>query len=393
MVTNSKPKIAQVVCTYPPYRGGMGQVAFEYTKRLRDRGYNVHVFTTRHNELTQDPEYVHRLPSIVQIGNAGVMPSLYKRLSGFDLIHLHYPFFGGAEPVVVRKALGKDQGLVMTYHMDAVADGFKGMIFRAHRRALLPWLIGRVDRVLVSSEDYVKTSDIASLPGVLDRTEIHPFGIDLTRFHPGKEPELFSQLGLRPGVPILLFVGGLDDAHYFKGVPILLEALKQLTSESWQVLIVGNGNLRAGFEETVRLQKMEERIRFVGDVSEEDLARLYRIADIHVFPSTHRAEAFGLVALEAAASGIPTIASNLPGVRTVVQDGSTGLLVTPQSVSELANAVKLLIEQKELRERFGVAARVHAEMHFAWDPLITKLEETYRSVLEQQSKREYVSPL
>ncbi len=118
---NTKPKIAQVVCTYPPYRGGMGHVAFEYTTRLRDRGYNVHVFTTRHREPVSDPEYVHRLSSIVQIGNAGVMPSLYKRIAGFDLVHLHYPFYGGAEPTVIRKSIRHDQGLVMTYHMDAVA--------------------------------------------------------------------------------------------------------------------------------------------------------------------------------------------------------------------------------------------------------------------------------
>ena len=104
----------------------MGNVAFEYTEHLRARGYNVHVFTTRQEEIKDDPRHVHRVPGVINIGNACVLPSLFHRLSGFDLVHLHYPFFGGAEPTIVRKAMRHDQGLVMTYHMDAVATGAKG---------------------------------------------------------------------------------------------------------------------------------------------------------------------------------------------------------------------------------------------------------------------------
>ncbi len=388
-MTERKPTIAHIVCTYPPYRGGMGQVAFEYTQRLRERGYNVHVFTSKHRADVEDPEYVHRLPSVVHFGNAGVMPSLYRRLTGFDLVHLHYPFYGGAEPVIVRKAIRHDQGLVMTYHMDAVAGGLKGALFAAHRRVLLPWIVNRSDRILASSEDYIATSALSEIEGAMDRLEIHPFGIDLGRFRPGTEDVYKKKLGVRMDVPTFLFVGGLDSAHHFKGVPVLIDALKQIVSMPWQVLIVGDGNLRASYEQTVRVQGLSDRVIFLGNISDRDLPCVYRCADVHLFPSTRRAEAFGLVALEAAASGIPTIASSLPGVRTVVQDGSTGLLVPPEDSSELAKSMRLLLEQPELRARFGLAARAHAEQRFAWDPLITKLEQTYRSVLEQQSERKY----
>jgi len=385
---DKKSTIAQVVCTYPPYRGGMGQVAFEYTERLRQRGYNVHVFTSKHHDSRPDPKivdpsYVHRLPSLLHLGNASVMPSLFRRLSGFDLVHLHYPFFGGAEPTIVRKALRHDQGLVMTYHMDAVAGGVRGALFQAHRRMLLPWLVNRTDRILVSSQDYFETSALAQLADIQDRVEIHPFGIDLKRFQP-------DQTAQGP-IPTILFVGGLDDAHHFKGVPVLLEALSKLLSEEWRAVLVGEGHLRSAFEKMARTWGMSERVVFAGNVSDEELPLYYRKADIHVFPSTRRAEAFGLVALEAAASGVPTIASSLPGVRTVVQDGSTGLLVEPENVSALANALKLLLTQNELRLRFGAAARMHAQTNFAWDPLINRLEETYHSVLQQQSAREYTS--
>ncbi len=373
-------KIAQVVCTYPPYRGGMGRVAFEYTERLRARGYDVHVFTPRYQPVEGDPKYVHRVPSPLHVGNAGVVPSLMRRLSGFDVVHLHYPFFGGAEPTIVGKALRPHQSLVMTYHHDPVVQGVRAAIYGAHRRLLFPWLVGRAEKILVSSRDYAESSDLRDVPGALDRVEVMPFGIDLERFHPGKEPGLRAQFGWRDDIPVFLFVGGLDPAHHFKGLPVMLEALAGLGPYPWRCVVVGDGALRATFEANARESAFDERIAFVGNVSDEDLPRYYRMADIHCFPSTERAEAFGIVALEAAASGIPCVASDLPGVRGVVLNGETGLLVPPGNAEELRKAMLLLLEQVDLRHRLGESARRRAEAEFAWDPLMSTLENIYRSV-------------
>ncbi len=366
----------------------MGNVAFDYVERLRERGYNVHVFTIQDHQIEEDARHIHRIPSVLHIGNAGVLPSLFHRLSGFDLVHLHYPFFGGAEPVIVRKAMRPDQGLVMTYHMDAAADGMKGAIFSAHRRLLFPWLVNRVDRILVSSMDYAKSCALAELD-VMDRIEEHPFGVDLERFHPGEEVELRERHGIPHKMPILLFVGGLDAAHAFKGLPQLLEALEDLVEYDWQLVVVGDGGLKETYRALAKNKGIESRVTFTGSVTHEDLPRYYRLASFHLFPSTKRAEAFGLVALEAAASGIPSIASNLPGVRTVVLDGDTGLLVPPGDVDSLKKAILLFLEQVDLRERLGMSARKNAEQKYAWDPLIDRLERTYDSVLGQQSTRHY----
>lgn len=366
----------------------MGNIAHAYVEKLMARGYNCHVFTIKGKELVEDPRHIHRIPGVMQIGNAGVLPSLFHRLSGFDLVHLHYPFFGGAEPVIVRKAIRKDQGLVMTYHMDAAADGVKGAIFSAHRRMLFPWLVNRVDRILVSSLDYASHSALNEL-GVEDRLEEHPFGVDLERFKPGTEDELKEQLMITKKTPVLLFVGGLDAAHAFKGVPEMLQALEKIKQLDWHLVVVGEGNLKESFIATAQQKGLAQKVSFVGSVSNEDLPRYYRLADMHLFPSTKRAEAFGLVAMEAAASGVPSIASNLPGVRTVVLDGDTGLLVPPGNVEELSKAILLLLEQVDLRERLGMSARMQAQQRYAWEPLIDRLEETYQSVLNQETERDY----
>lgn len=370
-------KIAQVVSTYPPYHGGMGNVAFAYTERLRARGENVHVFTPRFEAPPlDDPEYVHRVPSPLSIGNAAVTPSLFKRLSGFDVVHLHYPFFGGAEPAIVRKALRHDQALVVTYHMDTHASGLKGFLFEAHRRALFPWLMARADRILVSSMDYAKNCALTELnvPNAL-LVEL-PFGVDTERFHPGAEPAWRAKLNLGED-PTILFVGGLDSAHAFKGVHVLLEALARLKDVPWKALIVGDGDLRVTYEENARALGLDGRVQFLGSVSNEDLPALYRVSQLHVLPSVSRGEAFGLVALEAAASGVPSVVSDLPGVRSVVLHKETGWRVPAGNAPALGDALRALLSDRGLRENLGLAARARALRDYAWDPLMDRLQQVY----------------
>ena len=366
----------------------MGHVAYEYTQRLRLRGENVHIFTLQLSQSIEDPDYVHRLPPIIHVGNAGVLSSLYKRLSGFDIVHLHYPFFGGAEPVIVRKALRHDQGLCSPI-IWITSHGLRGAIFEAHRRLLFPWLISRADRILVSSEDYLKHCSLQDVPRVLDRVEIHPFGVDLDRFHPGKDEPLRHELNIPVLDPIVIFVGGLDAAHHFKGLSILLEALSKLSHFPWTCVVVGSGALKATYEAQAQQYGIASRVRFVGDLSEEDLPRYYRLANFHVLPSTRRAEAFGMVTLESAASGIPSIVSDLPGMRSVTLHGETGIIVPPENTDELVLALSLFFERPDLCARFGFSARKRAEIAHAWEPLINRLMSTYDSVYQQQSARIY----
>jgi glycosyltransferase involved in cell wall biosynthesis len=374
-------RIAQVSPVYPPDRGGTGAVAFEYTERLRQRGYRVDVFTPRYGHGDAASDHVHRVPALIRVGNAAFLPTLYERLQGYDLVHLHYPFFGGAEPTVLRKALTRAPALVTTYHMDATASGLKGRVFQLHQAVFLPWVLSRSDRVLVSSLDYARHSALAGIRGVVDRVEVHPFGVDLDRFHPGVAPELRAALRIPDEAPVLLFVGGLDPAHHFKGLPVLIDALAAIAGLAWHAVIVGDGASRSGFEDAVGAQGLQARVHFAGNVDDALLPQYYRLADIHLFPSTGAGEAFGLVAAEAAASGVPTIASNLPGVRKVVLDGETGFLTRPGDAANLRNAIAALLQDRDRRTQLGRSARNRAETEFAWDPLIDRLEETYANAL------------
>jgi glycosyltransferase involved in cell wall biosynthesis len=355
----------------------VGRVAQEYAIRLRERGHDIRVFTPCHPDLRDVPDYVTRLPSLIRIGNAAFVPSLARRLDGFDVVHLHYPFFGGVEPVLLRRLLRFPQSLVVSYHMDAVAGGLRGAAFSVHQRILLPQILGRADRVLVSSLDYARSSLFGERIDRLPRVEVHPYGVDLQHFHPGTEPALRTSLGGTAETPLLIFVSALDPAHHFKGFPVLLDALRELVALKWRLVVVGDGSSRTQCVNLARAAGLAQRVTFAGHVSDADLPRYYRAADVHVFPSTASAEAFGLVCLEAAATAIPTIASSLPGVRRVVLDDETGIHVAPCDVTQLGAAIRRVVEQPDLRRRLGAAARSRAEAEFDWDTRIARLEETY----------------
>jgi glycosyltransferase involved in cell wall biosynthesis len=337
------------------------------------------VFTPRHPALAGTPSYVSALASPIRIGNAAFIPSLAWRLNGFDVVHLHYPFFGGVEPLVLRRLLRPRPPLIVSYHMDAVADGVRGALFTAHARLVLPQVLAQADSVIVSSLDYAQASALRNRLRSLPRLEVHPYGVDLGRFYPGPEP-LRATLG-GDAAPLLLFVSALDAAHHFKGLPVLIEALRGLANLPWQLIAVGDGPLRAHYAALVSAAGLGERVHFAGDVSDAELPRYFRAADVHLFPSTALAEAFGLVCLEAAASAVPTIASALPGVRRVVLNEETGLQVSPGDVSHLRSAIRLMLERPDLRRTLGAAARARMEAEFDWDKRIAQLEEAYFSIV------------
>ena len=139
----------------------------------------------------------------------------------------------------------------------------------------------------------------------------------------------------------ILFVGALDKAHYFKGVDVLLKAMRDL---EYKLMIVGDGDLRSYYEAKAKNLGIDDGVVFTGRVSNEELSRYYQSADVFVLPSIDKSEAYGMTLLEAMAHGLPVVASNLPGVRSLVGE-DRGLLVEPGDSSDLARVLtEILID-------------------------------------------------
>lgn len=350
-------KIAVVVSTYPPYRGGMGHVARDHAEALAKAGHEVTVLAPGVG-----------LAPLFRVGNAACVPQLLWKLRGFDAVELHYPFFGGAEWVWLWRVLfGRRKRLAVLYHMDTVGRGALAAIFRLYRALFLKAILGSADVILVSSRDYLAASQAAAF---LDdpRTREVPLAVDVDRFRPGAEkPE-----------PLLLFVGALDRAHYFKGLGTLFEAFARVAASvpGARLAVVGDGELRQDYAREAARLGIHEKVWFVGRVTEEELPHCYRRARAFVLPSIDRSEAFGLVTIEAAASGTPAVVSDLPGARSTVEEGVTGLRVPPGDASALASAIEKLLSDPERSAMMGRAARERAVRLYSRDRIDRLVAET-----------------
>lgn len=368
----------------------MSNAVFEISRQLIDRGHEVTVFTPNFDreEKHEEDHQVERLDPYFSYGNAAFLPTLGKKLKDFDLVHLHYPFFGTAGVVKRFKKKYPHIPLVVTYHMDNRAGGVKGLIFAFYAKYFLKDILRCADALIGSTFDFIKSSDAKLVYNEAPHKwhEI-AFGVDTERFVPGKKSlSLIRSLDLNDSVPTVLFVGGMDSAHHFKGVKVLLRALRILSKEKipFQAVFVGDGELKQEYERVVQAFFLKTTTRFVGRVSDEELPEYYRLADVFVLPSTSSAEAFGMVLLEAMSSGCATIGSDLPGVREITAKG--GVVVPGGDEVELAHALAdffALSEKK--RENIARKNREIILQEYSWERIGKQHEQLYHSVVEHKS--------
>jgi len=366
-------KVVHLSCVAPPEIGGIGRVAAKEVSLLRARGIQAELIAPdAPNQTIADTTITKRLRPVLRFGNASILPGITQYLQKADIIHLHYPFYGTAEMVLMTSK--RLPPIVVTYHMDALAPGLKGAAFALHRTLIQPMLLSRARAVLFSSFDYAKKSGAKRFFQThMTRVKEIPFGVDTELFSPGGGNR--ARYMIPEEATIYLFVGGLDRAHAFKGITYLLDAFAHLP-DTTHLLIVGDGDLKEKYEAYASRLNIRARTHFLGKLDKKSLIEAYRTTDIFMFPSTSRAEAFGLAALEAEACGKPVIASDLPGLRTVVLHGQTGFLVQPKSSEALQPVMLRLHEDATLRHKLGAHARTHAET-FSWDAHIDSLIDVY----------------
>jgi len=381
--------LAEITPVFPPYRGGTGTVAQENARMAVAAGIPTTVFTPRYRAMQKEVRHLDQMSGLAvvrvrpfyAVGNAAFLPQLFWKLRNFSVIHLHYPCIGLEFPALFWRLMGKR--LLVTYHMDLVGKSLvRKLLFRIYTVVTMPLIMRAADRVLVSSFDYAKNSPILSpfIKKYIQKMVELPNSVDTVRFSPssgnGVQPYSGTTLKQEENEKIILFVGGLDVAHYFKGVTVLLDAGALLAEHaelpSWRISICGDGDLRASYEEHARALGITDRVSFLGSVSHELLPDVYRSATCVVLPSFDSTEAFGVVLIEAGACGKPVIATNLPGVRSVVVDGKTGYLVEPHDVTALADRIVGLLHDKAGAERMGAAGLQHVRERYAYSVVAQK---------------------
>lgn len=280
----------------------------------------------------------------------------------FGVLHLHEPF----TPMLSLSCLLKSNCTnVGTFH--ACHD--KSFSYRIGQPLLKTWLPRLHGKIAVSKPALRFVSRY--LPGDY---QIIPNGIDTEHFSasgPQHEKSADGKLNV-------LFVGRLEKR---KGLNYLLNACARVQKEypDFQLVVVGPGTrLRPGYEELVRDLHLKDVV-FTDFVPTAELATYYRSADIFCAPATG-GESFGIVLLEAMASGKPVVATDIEGYASVLTQGEEGLLVPPRDEESLAHALLSLLNDESLRHQMGAKGRIKAEQ-YSWANVARQVMDYYMSLL------------
>ncbi|HEX2902588.1 MAG TPA: glycosyltransferase [Jatrophihabitans sp.] len=294
------------------------------------------------------------------------------RLARPDLVHAHF-WMSGQAALAAAGGQPRRIPVLQTFHaLGSVKRRWQADADTSppHRLATERRIARTADRIIATCADEVRELRLMGAdPGQVD---VIPCGVDAERFR----PEPGSEIGQR-----LLSIGRLVPR---KGVADTIQALAWLPTAQ---LVIAGGPVRtglAGDPEYRRLQALADelgvadRVEFVGQVPHEQLPALIRSAAVVVCAPWY--EPFGIVPVEAMACGVPVVASAVGGMLDTVVDGRTGLLVPPQQPQRLAAALGELLADRELRRRYGRAARRRALHNYTWPAVAEATERSYQAV-------------
>lgn len=388
--------------------GGLNVSVAEAARRAADRGVAVDVFTRATDPSLPPTVVLHRAADGTcarvhhlvagpvapvakhEVANllCGVLlalerhPEVVARITRgerpFDLVHAHYWLSGW---VGKRIAARWQVPLVQTFHT-------LGVLKNAH---LAPGDTPEPPLRLIAEAAVARSADQVTVltcgeAALLHRTyglsgarlQVVPAGVDLSRFHPSTSPRPAD----RP--PTLLFVGRLQP---LKGPDVAIRTLaevRRVVPDARLRIIGGTSGNGAGVTGPDQLHHLaaaldvDDAVSIEPAVSQDELAEAYRACDVLVAPS--RSETFGLVALEAQASGLPVVAADVPGLQAVVGDG--GVLVSGHDPADHAAAVVPLLTDHEHARKVG-AAGVRAAASATWDRSVDRLLTVYDEVLDR----------
>ena len=352
---------------YPPIGGGAGNASANIARELEKSGQEVCVLTSAFGRLPRNEIagslQVMRVPSLRRrMDRSGALEQgifiLTGTMAALRLISRWKPdvvvaFFGvPAGPIALfAKFLYKIPYIVSLRGGDV--PGFRPYDFGTYHKVIAPLLrlIWRNASAIVANSDGLRKLALT----FEDRFPISiiPNGVELERF---TSPLLRSW-----DPPRLLFVGRI--VHQ-KGLDLLLSALSELKDLPWELTIVGDGPQREPLREAAANFGLEQRIHFAGWRRGADLEAEYGRANLFVFPSRH--EGMPNVVLEAMASGLPVIATRIPGNEELVSSGVTGELIPPEDTTALKVALERLLPDARLRQNMGSAARKCVEEKYDW---------------------------
>ncbi|MFB0509775.1 MAG: glycosyltransferase family 4 protein, partial [bacterium] len=375
-------KICMVSDVYSPYVGGIPEHIYHLSQQLRQRGHTVKILTSNFGGTTvetlktcPDEKFVYRIGKSLLIRSNKSFARLpigwrpmnkvkrYLEKENFDVIHIH----GSLAPTLPIIAIRQSKSInVITFH----ADHSKSKGYMIFRPILMPYF--RKLHGLIAVSKAARDASMRFFPGDY---QVIPNAIDINLFNPSVSP--LADFG--DARPKILFLGRFEPR---KGLKYLLKALRYIKKDIPDVLltVVGVGLLGYAYKEYIA-KEVEDNIHFAGLIPNEARPRYYATCDVFCAPSIGY-ESFGIVLLEAMATGKPVVASDIAGYRTILEDGKQGYLTPPRDYEAIAQAIVKILRSPATAKRMGEEGRKKA-IKYSWESIARQIESYYETLLAQ----------
>lgn len=371
-------KILQLGKFYP-IRGGVEKVMYDLMGGLSARGIDCDMMCAAcegHKGDVKINEHgrVLTFKSWKKLAGTMIAPSMIRGLrkvcNEYDIIHVHHPDPMAGLALWLSGYKGK---VVLHWHSDIVKQELALKFYMP----LQNWLIKRADKIVGTTPVYLKESP--HLKHAQDKTICVPIGIEPVV--EVSDEEVQKLRAKYPGKKIVFSLGRLVP---YKGYEYLIEAGRYV-DDNTVILIGGTGPLREKLEKEIAEYGLQEKVKLLGRVSDEDLPIYYRACDIYCMSSVFKTEAFGIVQIEAMSCGKPLIATNIPesGVSWVNEHGTSGLNVTPMDAKALAGAITEILTNEEVYQKFSEGSKQRFKEVFTLEKMVNNALEIYTMSVER----------
>ena len=398
-------KILMLTWEYPPrIVGGIARVVHDLSKRLIKDGHEVTVVTYRDN--ADVPEYENdKGVNVYRVDNYMIHPNnfidwimqlnfnmlskateIINKEGGFDVIHAHDWLVTYAAKSLKN---AYDIPIVATIH--ATEAGRNSGIHDETQRYIndTEWLLTYEATEVIVNSNYMK-NEIQRLFGLpFDKINVIPNGINLSNFTGIERDYDFRRQYAMDNEKIILYVGRLV---YEKGVQHLIAAMPKILSNynDAKLIIAGRGGMMDELRAEANNLGLNDKIYFTGYLNSKQVQKMYKCADVAVFPSTY--EPFGIVALEAMLAGVPTVVSDVGGLDEIVTHGVDGMKSYAGNANSIADSVTALLYDHQLATNVSKKAKQKVKDQFNWEKIAQDTHFTYEKAIcqtmaERQAKQ------
>ncbi len=366
-------KVLQVYKDYfPPVRGGIEGHINLLANGLKENGVGVEVLVSNTSSRLEK-ENIDGIPvtKVPQIGRY-VSASLNLNFSYWinklgeqaDILHFHFP-----NPTAEISYLisGLNKKVIITYHSDIIRQARLLKLYSP----LLKQFLKKADDIIITSPNYLETSPY--LADFKSKCTLVPFGINLSEFDSCilNNNEIES-IRYQHGASIILFIGRF---RYYKGLHVLIESMKSIEGK---LLLIGGGPLEADLKKQVDKLNLNNRISFLGELTDSEKINYLHACDVFVLPSIYRSEAFGIVLLEAMACSKPVVCTELgTGTSFVNQQQKTGLVVKPNDPVSLSQSINHILRNPDIKERYGKTGYERVRDYFSRERMVNEVLAVY----------------